>query len=339
MAYEIRPARPLDAEIRKVALAQIERALADLRPGEDAGDAALHAGIHEARKRFKKLRGLARLLEPADRGFYEALNGGFRDAARGLSAVRDKAALIEALDDLSASFAETVAADALASVRERLVAERDAAAAGAAGSGPRPGTGSGLGGEVGRAIAALEVARPRVEAFQIGGGRADPKKAARLLASGAARTYNRARKALRRAERTREAEDFHELRKRVKYHWMHLRLVAPAWPEGLRPAEDLAKAIADDLGRDHDLSVLRGEVRADPEAFGSEDTLALLLALLDRRQSELREKSLGAARRLLVDGRKAFERRVDRLYRQTAREAAPPDGMPAETPAAEGRVA
>ncbi|MBP0618049.1 CHAD domain-containing protein [Jiella mangrovi] len=325
MAYKIRPARPLDAEFRKVALAQIDRALADLR-GED-GD--LHEAIHEARKRLKKLRGLVRLIRPADDDLYADLNAAFRDGARGLSGVRDKAALIEALDDLETHFAGQLKAGSLRSVRAKLVADRDAAVeldSDAA--------------SIRNAVLAMEQARPRIEAFQIGGGRHDAKKAGRIVARGAAKTFERARDALAIAAKSRDAEDLHDLRKRVKYHWMHLRLLAPAWPEAFGAPIDLAKSIADDLGRDHDFAVLRGEVRADPDAFGDEETLSLLIALIDRRQSELREAGIAGARRLLVETGDSFSRRIARLYRLAADEGEKNgDAMPAEPPKADRRVA
>ena len=325
MAYEIRPARALDAEFRKAALAQIDRALADLR--QEEGDP--HEAVHEARKRFKKLRGLVRLLRPADERLYGELNARFRDGARGLSGVRDKAALIEAFDDLAQDFDDKLRVRSLATVRNKLVAERDGAA-----------KDEGELAEAGRqAIQALEQARSKVEAFQIGGGHHDPKKAGRLLAKGAGRTYGRADAALRRAEKTRKADDLHELRKRVKYHWMHLRLLAPAWPEAFQAPVAVAKAVADDLGRDHDFAVMRAEVRSDPAAFGDEETLSLLLALIDRKQSELRERGLSGARRLLVETDENFAARIEALYRLAASETASASAMPAETPGAEHRVA
>ncbi|MCE7028841.1 CHAD domain-containing protein [Jiella avicenniae] len=323
MAYEIRPARALDAEFRKAAVAQIDRALKDLR--QEEGDP--HEAVHEARKRFKKLRGLVRLLRPAGEDLYGELNAAFRDGARGLSGVRDKAALIEAFDDLVATFDDKLRVRSLATVRRKLEAERDDAA-GQEGDLAEAGR---------RAIQALEQARSKVQAFQIDGGRHDAKKAGRLLAKGAGRTYARAHDAMKRARKTRKAEDFHELRKRVKYHWMHLRLLAPAWPEAFEAPIAAAKAVADDLGRDHDFAVMRAEIRADPKAFGDEETLSLLIALIDRRQSELRERGLAGAHRLLVETDAHFAARIEALYRLAARESG--SRMPPETPGADRRVA
>lgn len=323
MAYEIRPSRALDAEFRKAALAQIDRALNDLR--QEEGDP--HEAVHEARKRFKKLRGLIRLLRPADDGLYGELNALFRDGARGLSGVRDKAALIEALDDLVEGYDDKLRVRSLDAVRKKLVAERDAAAEDEAA----------LGDSRQSAIQALEQARSKVEAFHIGGGRHDAKKAGRLLARGAGKTYARAHAALQRAEKTRKAADLHELRKRIKYHWMHLRLLAPAWPEAFKAPMDVAKTVADDLGRDHDFAVMRAEIGAEPKAYGDEETLSLLLALLDRKQSELRERGLAGARRLLIETDDNFAARIEALYRLAASETG--SAMPAEAPAAEQRVA
>lgn len=50
---------------------------------------------------------------------------------------------------------------------------------------------------------------------------------------GLVRTYRRARKALRTAYATPTPEHFHEWRKRVNYHWYHLRLLCELWPASM----------------------------------------------------------------------------------------------------------
>lgn len=320
MAYVIRPERPLDDEFRKVALQQIDKALEALRsPGEDH-----HEAVHDARKRFKKLRGLARLIRPADEAIYKALNGRFRDAARGLTGVRDKAALIEALDALAERFDGEIDPKVLEPIRDALVAERDAVA----------GEAEQIDSAMRSAIEVLEGARHKVHAFHFGGGNNDPQKAGKLAAKGLSRTYGRARAALAKAEKTRDAEDLHELRKRVKYHWMHLRLMARGWPEGFGPSIDLAKQVADDLGSDHDYAVLRSQIEQSPSDYGERKNLDILVALMDRYQVELRTRGLAAASRLLVDKEKAVERRVATLYRLASEERRVDQAQPPEAPAA-----
>ena len=52
MAYRIDPRVPVDAALRRAAQEQIDKAVRDLSGGEEER----HEGVHEARKRFKKLR-------------------------------------------------------------------------------------------------------------------------------------------------------------------------------------------------------------------------------------------------------------------------------------------
>jgi len=66
---------------------------------------------------------------------------------------------------------------------------------------------------------------------------------------GLRRTLRRGRKALH-GGKTRKATDFHELRKRVKDHWYHARLVAPFQSHAER-VEHLSRV----LGHQHDLVI------------------------------------------------------------------------------------
>ena len=65
MSYRIDPWRDLGDEVRRIARSQLERA------GEwlDGGDGDENEAIHEARKRFKKVRGLYRLVRNGAPGF------------------------------------------------------------------------------------------------------------------------------------------------------------------------------------------------------------------------------------------------------------------------------
>jgi CHAD domain-containing protein len=84
-------------------------------------------------------------------------------------------------------------------------------------------------------------------------------------------SYRRGRQAFTRARGTREMEDLHAWRKRVKDLWYHERLLASTCGPTVRGhAKDLDR-LSDLLGDDHDLAVLRQEpapVRAPtPKAF------------------------------------------------------------------------
>src|SRR3569623_648211 len=83
---------PVDAALRAIALDQLDETLADLSAPSDAGRSI----VHEARRRCKKLRGMLRLVRPAFPDF-EVENGAIREAAKGLSHLRDAEVLHQTL--------------------------------------------------------------------------------------------------------------------------------------------------------------------------------------------------------------------------------------------------
>ena len=304
MSYRITPGLPLDAEIRRVADEQIDKASAELSAAQTGDD--LHEAVHDVRKRFKKLRALVLLAKSGDEGFARTENARFRDAARALSGVRDRTALIEALDALSehAKGDLSDSAGAFAALRKELEVRRQAAVE--------------LEGDLGATITATlaTLADSRDAAGMLSFQR-PVKNAASVLATGFATTHGRARAALRQATRSGSPEDLHALRKHVKYLGFHLALLSPLWPEAFDPLRRAAGDVADGLGRDHDYAVLREELT--PEA----ETHALVLALMDQRQAELQAAALLSARRLLAEKPEAIAARIKRLFRNAA-DSAPP---------------
>jgi CHAD domain-containing protein len=301
MSYRIKAGLPLDAEIRRIAEEQIDKASAELsapKPGEDP-----HEAIHDVRKRFKKLRALVLLVRSGDTGFARTENARFRDAARALSGVRDRTALIEALDALAenvpAGLSEEATRAAFAALRGDLEARREAALAGE-------------GDLAATIVATLTTLSDSRDAAGMLAFHRPVKDAPKVLAAGFAATHGRARDALKKTLRSGTAEDLHDLRKHVKYLSFHLALLAPLWPETFEPQRKIAADTADDLGRDHDYAVLRAELL--PEA----ENHALVLALMDRRQAELQAGALLAARRLLADKPEAVAARIKRLFRIAA---------------------
>lgn len=63
MSYRIRPDRPLDDEVQRVAAHQLGKAMAVLTDRPQG----LHEAVHAARKNIKRVRGLYRLIAPRAR--------------------------------------------------------------------------------------------------------------------------------------------------------------------------------------------------------------------------------------------------------------------------------
>lgn len=181
--------------------------------------------VHEARKRFKEIRALLRLVrEPLGEQF-AVENAWFRDAARDLAAARDADAMIEALEKLS--LPRTVARRA----RKALDAQRE----------KHPP----LAPIIANVVDQLAVAHGRIGMWPVLEDSFD------TISGGLVRTYRGGRN---------RPDDLHEWRKRVKEHWYHVQLLRNAWPEIMKPYADVLSALSKALGDHHDLVVLRGVI-------------------------------------------------------------------------------
>ena len=301
MSYRLRPGKRLTGEVTRVAEIQYRRAIESLRDQPDGP----HAAIHDARKRFKRLRGLFRLVRDAAPEFCARENARVRDIAAGLSAVRDATALVEAMDHLLASKATAENHDALFAIHARLATRRDRIASAE----------TDLDARIAAAIAGCEDGITALAGLKL------PKrkdKAIDVLASGVARTYGRAVRALEAATESGHTEDWHDLRKRIKYHRMHVQLMSAAWPGEMALRADVADIAGEALGDDHDLDALEALIATDPDAIGSEAEIAVLRSVMAARSAELHGEVRKIVRNLLGDDRRVVRRRIAALWRDAA---------------------
>ena len=285
MAYAFtHPGRSAQKELRRIARRQIEDAIATI----DARG-PLDETVHDLRKRCKKVRGLIRLVRPcfAD---YRSENAAFRDAAQSLSFLRDAEVLIGTYDAIAAAHRGRMGG--FAAIRRALAARQKQAVR------DRRAVTDGLA----ALRAAMTSARQRVDRWTLD---ADAFEA---LADGLAKTYKRARAGMNAAEAHGRAADFHEWRKRVKYHDYHARLLEPIWPRELKAHRKAAEDLNDLLGEHHDLAVFETVLREQRDAFGKTDIDAFV-ALLNERQDELALQAFAIGRRLLAEPPRALVRR------------------------------
>ena len=292
MDYELAPDEPLHSGVRRVAYEQIDAALSGL--GDPQAD-GVEETVHDVRKRCKKLRGLVRLVRPALRDEYQQANELFRDAARQLSALRDDQALLETFDDLVAAHADHLPDGGLGALRATLAARAEAAGAAAHADDER----------LRHATDLLQCARDRVESWPVGD---DPSP----LEGGLAKTYRRGRRALDATAACPTDEELHELRKRAKYTWYHVRLLTPTAPSVLDPLASRLHDLSDALGDDHDLAVLADRLADDERTRADVDDAELEAAatLLRARRADLQRRARSLALRLYVESPKAFARRL-----------------------------
>lgn len=289
MAYRLLENESTEEFLKRVASEQVAKAIEDLEGADDD----LHEAVHEFRKRCKKIRGLIRLVRP---GFpdYSAENAWFRDLAGELSALRDATSMQESVAALVKHYADDLDADACGGIREwlgrrreTLTEERDARE------------------KMDVIRAELPEALARIEGWRLDWAGAD------ALEAGLAKTYKRARRAMAVAADDGTSRDFHEWRKRVKYHRYHLRLLTPIWPKVTKARYKETKHLSDLLGDDHDLAVLRATL--EEEAGGAADERAALIALSRRRSAELRAEAWSLGRRLFIEEPDRYAERMRAL--------------------------
>lgn len=307
MSYRFQLDESLADAVPRIACEQMDRAIAELTDHDlDTTEA-----IHQVRKRCKKIRGLLRLVRDSFAASYRQENVWFRDLARRLSGARDSEAMLECLDKLLDAFSKELDADAFAPVRRALAEQRTVVHEEE---------------DVSELVSetAAELQEARLRAL---GWRLDTSGFA-VIEDGLLRTYRRGRKALRIAYETPTAENFHEWRKRVKYHWYHLRLLRELWPAPMKPLAAEAKRLADLLGDDHDLAVLREMLARDGDTLGCAAEIDTVLALGKRRQDQLRTESKPLGRRLFAEKQGNFGRRMERYWCAAEYDVARIAGLP-----------
>ncbi|WP_159593723.1 CHAD domain-containing protein [Chelativorans xinjiangense] len=299
MSYCFDPALPVDVEVRRIAGDEIATIAALLR---EAPEGRQHS-LHGARKRLKRLRGLIKLVREGDEDFHARENRRFRDMARSLSAARDADALVETLDRFTTGPGARAAAELavirtyLENRRDRIVrehAERDAVPA---------------------ALASLAEAQAALEALALPRTR---QEGARLLARGARAMVATARRALKMAKKGGGAEDFHELRKALKYHWMHLSLLGHMWP-GRTPAHRRrADRLAEKLGELNDICAMYHMLDQEEAEIAAPDAVSTFRKLLATREKTLRKACLSQAAALLEGEGKKLRSKIEREMRKAA---------------------
>jgi CHAD domain-containing protein len=292
VSFKLKLDRSLRKGIRRVSQQELQDALNQVT---QTSNGSRDEAVHEARKCFKKVRALLRLVRPAiSRRSYRDENAAFRDAARPLSEVRDAKILVETVDKVTEHFADRVRGQPFASIRKELMTHQR---------------------EVRKRVLDEEHAFAAVEtAVREALGRLDgwanvPNHWA-SVGNGVQQVYRQARRAFADATDEPTMETLHEWRKQVKYLRYQLELLRALWPEMMEQLAGQADHLGELLGDDHDLAVLRQMLLQDQNRFSDEKKLELLFALIDRRREELQEEAHLLGRRFFQDAPEDFTRRL-----------------------------
>ena len=293
-AYRLASDEAVRSGLQRCATAQLDRAVTELTERVDADP---EAAVHAARKAVKKERSLLRLARGSiDGGRRRGEERALRHAARTLSAARDAEAMVATLDDLAGRYAGQLSERTFDAVGAPLQRRRDAQRA-QFGDLDLPA----------RAAAELGAVRSRIDDWELtdGGWSA--------IEAGLRRSYRDGRRAFLRARDHHSGADWHRWRKRVKDLWYQQRLLSDAaGPACVGQAKD-AHRLADLLGDDHDLVVLRRALTDEPVHVPAD--LDAVVGLIDHRRLELRRQALALGGRVYAEKPKPFVRRMRAMWR------------------------
>jgi hypothetical protein len=266
----------------------LTRALAEL----DGSQPPLDRSVHEARKELKRARSTLRLLRDAiGDPAYRRANRKLRDAARPLSVVRDAKALLEAVAKLRSRTKKGSRRSHFSSLERQLRNSQKRARTAL----------------VERA-AELRKIRRSVESVLVE-SRQWPPATRDAAHAGVERIYRKGRKAFARADASRRETALHESRKQAKYLSRALEVVALPRDDVILKHAGRADSMADALGDDHDLALLRKRVTTRRSLSAS--ARAGMLADIDRRRAELQRKASKRGHGLYRRKAKAFLEALD----------------------------
>ena len=302
MVYRFEQGEPIPVGVRRIVGEQVKHALAQLQVGERDH----REGIHEARKSFKKVRGVLRLVRFELGASFRRENDSYRSMGLLLAQARDAEAMIESLEKLEALPDEMFGPELLVPLRRFLMERRDHLIR------------EDLDLRKRLMIVASEasIALRRMDSWPLN---SDGFEA---LEAGFRRSYRQARRRYSVATAFPSDEHYHEWRKRSKSFWYHTRLLSPNWigeaetaaeVEAFREALD---QLNDLLGDHHDLAVLKQILRREAPAHLKRHQIRGLNGALIERQLQIERRADSVGRAVLT-------RRPKKLIAQLRQSAEP----------------
>jgi CHAD domain-containing protein len=235
----------LGAGLQRLSLEQLDYAIAALVA------LRIDIGIHEARKAFRRVRAVLRLIrDELGDSVYRAENVALRDLGRLIGGSRDATVLVETVIGLETLYGDVLQPGAFDTLRANLL-ERDKLTRRRISSG-----------QVDEVVEGLHAARDRFAAWPARTALTDEYAS---IARGLRRVYRRGRGRMADAYEQGTAEAFHMWRKRVRYLRFQMTLLEGMWPEVQRSIVTDLAFLAEALGAEHDLAELHRLLEEEPE--------------------------------------------------------------------------
>jgi CHAD domain-containing protein len=288
VAFTLKPGKPIGRELRRIVRKQLDRASKRLL--HDHSDEA----VHEARKSVKKVVAVMTLLDQVGSAPPRKDAKRVRAARRALSTLRDAVAILTTFDHLRSRFTKRVPEHTSAMIRAHLARRKSTITRQAQRDG-----------SIARVTKQLQQVRRAAKRW--------PAPTIKLpeLPEVFKRSFRASRKAMRRARVRRGSSDFHRWRKRAKTLWYQLRLAEHLVADLGEQIGEL-KQLGTELGKEHDLVVLRSTLAGDADLQRLSSEVEQLIAMSLALQAELRRDSFVLGTDLHAASPKAFAKDLRR---------------------------
>jgi len=226
--------------------------------------------VHAIRITIKRLRAILRLVRPGiGETIFEQENARLRKAAHRLSLARVRQVARRTL--LALSLSNKHEQEAAATVLAGLEAATD------------PETS--IEQAIRRVASNLEQTRRNLHRLRIA------ETDWNIVEAGLRAVYRQGRRRMMIAFADGADEAFHKWRIRVKNLYYELQLLEPVCKKRTERFLSLLKELQEKIGEDHDLVVLKSQLRKAPETFGGPDGAEYLVQVIDDKSSKLRRGS------------------------------------------------
>lgn len=298
MAFKIQLNEDIDQAIKRIMIELLNDSIKNLNKVGLRFDES----IHEARKNFKKLRAVIRLVR-FELGYdlYKKENILYRDTSRLLSGIRDAAVMVESVDYLKKQYPNEIDKSYSKELRRKLSLHARRVRAQFKKNNDL----------ISAIKNILEVHIQEVRDFPLN------KRNFRLVAPGMKLVFERGLNGLAEAKVNPSAENFHEWRKRAKYLWYHTRIFENAWPEYMNPLADKLSSLSDILGREHDLAELRDLINLDADLQIDESNCSKFLNYLGQARLILQAQAMTIAPYIYSETSEQFVYRIESYWNQS----------------------
>jgi CHAD domain-containing protein len=309
MPFQVEPGETLCEAILRTRNERLDKAIAALQQKPEPSAEA----IHDARREFKRLRSLVRLVRGSmDKPVRVREDQALSNAGRALAQSRDAAALLETVEKMFGTLkpedrkSRRISAEGQQLLQQICEELRDRA-------------GHGLGPmEIKATVKLLRDMKRRVWLPNP----PTPEDWDLIIGKGLRRTYRQGRElfAVSNSVGLLNASDelWHETRKRAKTLGYQLRFLRKIWPGTLNAIAEQLEELSERLGEDHDLALIRLRLtritlpETNFELFSA--ARLNLIRTIDRRRRRLQNEALRRSRLVYLEQPRPFLKRINRYW-------------------------